>query len=362
MSTFLNNGINLIYFCDLNGKVVWGKIYDLENEEPIHLPLFPEDRLPNTHPLINFNMGDGTEPLSEIAVKGVINTNRGLMLISSRPILNSENEGPVRGSLIMGKFLNDHLLKTFADQTHVDFSIIPVQTNSLSDSSSEILEGLSNEEPHFTTFGADGALDTYTAFSDIKDQKAFLIKSSLPRKISARGILTIQFAIYFTFAAGFVVLLVMLLLLQLTVLRPLSKLTDHTLSVGETGDLSARITLKQKDEIGTLANELNKMLAQLEKKTGELEFANTSLKDEIAERRRIEKDLQKTIADLEKALHEIKTLRGILPICASCKNVRDDKGYWRQIESYISSHSSAEFSHSICPECAKKLYPDMDIK
>ena len=66
--------------------------------------------------------------------------------------------------------------------------------------------------------------------------------------------------------------------------------------------------------------------------------------------------------ELEKALSEIKTLRGILPICANCKNIRDDKGYWNQIESYIQKHSEADFSHGICPECAKKLYPDLEIK
>ena len=59
---------------------------------------------------------------------------------------------------------------------------------------------------------------------------------------------------------------------------------------------------------------------------------------------------------------EIKVLRGFLPICASCKKIRDDKGYWNQIESYIRDHSEAEFSHSICPDCAKKLYPDMLVK
>ncbi len=52
---------------------------------------------------------------------------------------------------------------------------------------------------------------------------------------------------------------------------------------------------------------------------------------------------------------------GLIPICSSCKKIRDDKGYWNQIESYIESHSEADFSHSICPECAKKLYPDFDI-
>ena len=57
-------------------------------------------------------------------------------------------------------------------------------------------------------------------------------------------------------------------------------------------------------------------------------------------------------------LSEIQTLRGILPICANCKKIRDDKGYWNQIEAYISDHSEVQFSHSICPECAKELYPE----
>lgn len=56
---------------------------------------------------------------------------------------------------------------------------------------------------------------------------------------------------------------------------------------------------------------------------------------------------------------EIKALKGMLPICGSCKKIRDDKGYWNQIEVYIRDHSEAEFSHSICPDCAKKLYPDI---
>jgi hypothetical protein len=64
---------------------------------------------------------------------------------------------------------------------------------------------------------------------------------------------------------------------------------------------------------------------------------------------------------LEAALSKIKALSGMLPICSHCKKIRDDKGYWNQIETYIKEHSEAEFSHSICQECAKKYYPDMDI-
>lgn len=74
---------------------------------------------------------------------------------------------------------------------------------------------------------------------------------------------------------------------------------------------------------------------------------------------KLSKDLNQSILELQKASSEIKTLSGLLPICASCKKIRDDNGYWNQIESYISDHSEAEFSHGICPECMKKLYPDV---
>jgi len=81
----------------------------------------------------------------------------------------------------------------------------------------------------------------------------------------------------------------------------------------------------------------------------------------ITKRKIAEIELKKEHDKLLNAIEEIKTLSGLLPICSSCKNIRDDKGYWTRIESYIEQHSDAEFSHGICPKCAKKLYPDLDI-
>ena len=69
--------------------------------------------------------------------------------------------------------------------------------------------------------------------------------------------------------------------------------------------------------------------------------------------------LEKTTERLQGALDSIKTLEGLLPICANCKNIRDDNGYWHQVEVYIRNNSIAEFSHSICPTCAQKLYPEL---
>ena len=82
---------------------------------------------------------------------------------------------------------------------------------------------------------------------------------------------------------------------------------------------------------------------------------------EIVEYRRAHKrflaERERLIADLQKALAEIKTLQGILPICSFCKKIRDDKEVWTQLENYISEHTDAQFSHSFCPDCARKMYP-----
>jgi len=74
---------------------------------------------------------------------------------------------------------------------------------------------------------------------------------------------------------------------------------------------------------------------------------------------RAAKEREKLIAQLENALLQVKRLSGLLPICASCKKIRDEQGDWEQIEDYIATHSEADFSHSICPQCARKLYPEI---
>ena len=79
---------------------------------------------------------------------------------------------------------------------------------------------------------------------------------------------------------------------------------------------------------------------------------------DISKRKRAEDAKKDLIEKLQNALEEVNLLSGFLPICASCKKIRDDKGYWNQIESYLMDHSGVEFSHGICPDCAKELYPD----
>jgi len=127
------------------------------------------------------------------------------------------------------------------------------------------------------------------------------------------------------------------LLFSRAITKPLLLLAGAAEAFGQ-GEPPTQVTVTSNDEVGKLVRMFNSM---------------------IEKRRQIEAEREELIRSLQEALENVKLLRGFLPICSSCKNIRDDKGYWNQIESYISEHSDVQFSHSLCPECRKKLYPDL---
>jgi len=81
--------------------------------------------------------------------------------------------------------------------------------------------------------------------------------------------------------------------------------------------------------------------------------------EDVSVRLQLESEREELIGRLRNALAEVKVLQGILPICASCKSIRDDQGYWKALEEYVQTHTAAQFSHGICPECAERLYPEL---
>ncbi|GAB6907211.1 membrane hypothetical protein [Desulfosarcina cetonica] len=118
-----------------------------------------------------------------------------------------------------------------------------------------------------------------------------------------------------------------------------------------------------RDRLRRKNKDLEEKSIQLENSQSELKVAHNGLKtmiaklnSEIDERKKAEQEREKLINELENALKEIKTLRGILPLCSFCKKIRNDKGYWEQVDVYIQKHLQADVSHSVCPDCAKKHY------
>ncbi len=93
-----------------------------------------------------------------------------------------------------------------------------------------------------------------------------------------------------------------------------------------------------------------------------LDLLFSSYENAILQKKKLEqvnKELEKTNEELVKALKDVKTLKGLIPICSNCKKIRDDTGFWNEVEVYVQEHSNAEFSHGLCPDCAKKLYPEL---
>lgn len=105
----------------------------------------------------------------------------------------------------------------------------------------------------------------------------------------------------------------------------------------------------------------NRPVLAILKQVAEIEVELSLAKQEIERRKEAERERDEVIQELRKSLSEVKTLRGLLPICATCKSIRDDKGYWNRIEVYIRDHSDAEFSHGICPDCEKKAMEEFEI-
>lgn len=105
----------------------------------------------------------------------------------------------------------------------------------------------------------------------------------------------------------------------------------------------------------------NRPVLAILKQVAEIEHELSLAQQEIERRKVAEKERDKLIEELQLMISEVKTLRGFLPICSHCKSIRDDRGYWNRLEAYVEEHSDAEFSHGICPECARKHYPDLDI-
>jgi len=148
----------------------------------------------------------------------------------------------------------------------------------------------------------------------------------------------------------------MSLLLGKWIAIPIIKLSTKARLIGE-GDFDTQSSINSNDEIGSLSNSLNKMVRNLKDTTA----SRDELLHEIELRKKTEEEREKVIQELKEALKKVKVLSGLLPICSHCKKIRDDNGYWKQIEHYIYEHSEAEFSHSICQECARKYYPDYDV-
>jgi len=254
--TFIDNKLNLIYVCDEAGKVVWGEIRDVDTWQRILLKQLPAESLPPAHPLLSHDSVDS-------AIAGVLATQYKPMLVSSRPIVTTNNEGPIRGTLIMGRFLCEDSVQTLVEQTRVNLQIWPITGHAMPEAEREVLNDISNGQPLLVSDIENNLLLVYATFPDIQGVPALLVRADIPREISARGAAALRFALLSILVGGIVILLVLFVLLQRTIVVPMAKLTAHVVAIGKSDDMSARLSLLRRDEIGILAQECDRMVEQL---------------------------------------------------------------------------------------------------
>ncbi|MBU0718074.1 MAG: HAMP domain-containing protein [Planctomycetes bacterium] len=248
--------LNLIYIVNPEGALVWGQVRDVDRTTVISIDDFPAGGLPPDHLLLGHTSPDSRRD-------GILMTQRGPMLISSQPILNSANEGPIRGTFLMGRFLDQQAIESLAEQTRVDLSIYPIDDPALSTEDRRAIAGITSAKPILIREHEDDTLGVYTIFDDLAGKSALLMRADVPREISAKGHAATRFAILSLVTAGLCTLTVLILLLQRIVVGPISRLTAHVTTIGSSGDLSAAIGMQREDEIGKLASEFDRMVQKL---------------------------------------------------------------------------------------------------
>jgi signal transduction histidine kinase len=298
--TFRDSDLNVIYVCDLKGVVVWGKAYDLKTEETIQLRELPGHALPQGHPLLVYET-------NKRSIGGVLATERGPMLVASSSITTSDNTGPIRGSFIMGRFLDEDMVEALVEQTRVDFRLFLLTDDAITAEEAVMVQDMSTNDGPVISEAGSHLLQVYATFQDIYGAPALLARADIPRDISAKGITAMGFALFSLMAAAGVMVFVMAWLLQGIVVGPIVKMTDHAAALGASGDLSARLSLERSDEIGVLAREFDSMTRRLlEAQRNLLEMSYHAGKAEIA----------------TNAIHNIRN--ALSPIVGSIDMLRED--------------------------------------
>ena len=264
--TLVGAKLNLLAFYDVNGDSVWCQLFDVDGETFIDDPGFLETIRDNRLLSVHESIGSSRS--------GVILTSRGPLLVASHPILNSQHEGPSRGSLVMGRFFGDEQVSAVMERTRVGLRLWPLNIE-LPEHERAIIRKVSSTNPNGVVEGSDEYLHAYASYADLNGKPALLLRADLPREITARGTSAMRYAMLTTLLGGGAILLITWAILHRTVVGPLQQVTDHAVALGKNDDLFSRLDMSRDDEIGSLAREFDQMVVRLhESRTKMLDTAH----------------------------------------------------------------------------------------
>jgi len=259
---FITLRLNLMLFVHSSGQIVFGKAFDLENEEEKPIPQDLLGQLSDTSPLLS---QAGTQNFTS----GIIILKQGPVLITSQPILTSEDKGPARGTLIFARYLDSEMLNDLSQLGFFPITMRPVNNLAYPDFK-EALSSLSPERPIFVKPMNTQYISGYTLLKDIYGEPALMLRVDVPRDTYRLGQLATSYYILSILGVGALVAAIAMFIVQKQVLSRFTSLIQGLNYIATSGDTSARIRLGGRDELNLVAGTVNGMLAALQQSESEL--------------------------------------------------------------------------------------------
>jgi len=270
--TFIGLGLNFILFIDTSGQIVFSKAFDLHNEEEVPLS-------PSLWGNLSANDFLLRHPSTESSIAGMVLLREGPVLIASKPILTSQDEGPIRGTLIMGHYLDAIKIDRLAETTLLSLAVHRIDDMQMPADFQTARLSLSKETPILVRPLDAQYVAGYALLNDIYGKSVLVLRVDMPRDIYQRGRISIAFLILSIVGAGLVVGVVAMLIIEKQVLSRLTHLSKSVSSIGTSGDLSMRVSMGGRDELSKLADTINVMTETLEQSSKALRGKNEQLEE-----------------------------------------------------------------------------------
>jgi signal transduction histidine kinase/sensor domain CHASE-containing protein len=283
-NTFEQIGINLIAFINKKGEILLMRSHDYENQKEIIVDdALRENILANTSLIFHYDVQDKTN--------GIVLLPKGPMLIVSRPILTSNGDGPIQGSIIFGKYIDKSFVNELEKTTNLKLSFLPL-SGSVGSDLAGIRDKLVKTKSYFTDTPSESKIIGYALFNDVNGDPALILKVDMSREIFQQGKKNTVGFIELVIAVILVCAVLITFSIQKLILSRMSFLEKKTVEIGKSGDISRRIDFSGKDEIASLTKEINSMLDNIERFQSSLEKEKESVEEKVVERTRELKEEQ----------------------------------------------------------------------
>lgn len=249
--------VNVMLFINSSGQIVFSKAFDLQKEQEMPVPQSLLRYISPGSILVHHQDTNSS-------VNGIILLPEGPMLISSEPILTSQREGPIRGALVWGRYLDSAEIDMLAKTTSLSLTVHRLDEPQMPSDFAAARSSLSGDKPIFVHPLNGESVAGYALVEDIYGTPVLMLRADMPRSIYQQGQSSLLYFVSLIVAVGLVFVVAILLLLERLVLSPLSRLSASVSSIASSGDLSARVLMKGNDELARLGGEINKMLGALE--------------------------------------------------------------------------------------------------